>query len=127
MIKEVVSTDEAPAAMGPYSQAVIANGFVFASGQLGIIPRAGRLAEGGIEFEARQALDNVEAVLRSAGSSLQKAVKVTVYLTDMKDFAEVNAVYSKYFSDKPPARACVGVASLPLTAKVEIDAVGILG
>ncbi|UCH89856.1 MAG: RidA family protein [Thermoplasmata archaeon] len=125
MSKEIVSTEDAPAAIGPYSQAVVANGFVYASGQIGIIPATGRLVEGDIAAEARQALDNIEAVLKAGGSSLQKAVKVTVYLTDVNDFADVNAVYMKYFSETPPARACVGVAALPLNARVEIEAVAV--
>jgi 2-iminobutanoate/2-iminopropanoate deaminase len=125
MSKEVVASDEAPAAMGPYSQAVVANGFVFVSGQLGVTPSSGRLAEGGIQAEARQALENVDAILQSAGSSLQKAVKIMVYLKNIDDFADVNAIYMTFFGEKPPARACIGVSALPLNANVEIDAVAV--
>jgi 2-iminobutanoate/2-iminopropanoate deaminase len=123
--KEVVESENAPCAIGPYSQAIVANGFVYSSGQIGIVPQTGRLIEGGSEAEARQALDNLDAVLKEAGSSLEKAVKVNVYLTNIDDFAEVNALYMKYFHDAPPARSCVGVATLPLGAKVEIDAIAI--
>lgn len=125
MSKEIVSSDHAPAAIGPYSQATVANGFVFASGQIGIIPSTGRMVEGNTDSQARQALENLEAVLNAAGTSLKKAVKVTVYLTDMNDFADVNAVYMKYFNASPPARACIGVSNLPLNAKVEIEAVAV--
>jgi 2-iminobutanoate/2-iminopropanoate deaminase len=125
IIKEVVESDDAPCAVGPYSQAIVANGFVYASGQIGIVPQTGRLVDGGTEAEARQALDNLDAVLKKAGSSLEKAVKVTVYLTDINDFADVNALYMKYFHDAPPARSCVGVATLPLDARVEIEAIAI--
>jgi 2-iminobutanoate/2-iminopropanoate deaminase len=123
--KEIVSSDHAPEAIGPYSQAIVANGLVYASGQIGIVPQTGRLMEGGTASEARQCLENLDAVLKAAGSSLHKAVKVTVYLTDINDFADVNAVYMKFFNDKPPARSCVGGASLPLGAKVEIEAMAI--
>jgi len=125
MTKEVVSSNEAPCAIGPYSQAIVADGIVYASGQIGIVPSTGRLVEGDTVAEARQALENIDAVLKAAGSSLSKAVKVTVYLTDIDDFADVNALYTKYFTDKPPARSCVGIATLPLGAKVEIDAIAI--
>ena len=125
MPKEIVCSKEAPTAIGPYSQAVVANKFVFASGQIGIVPSTGRLIEGGSASEARQALENLEAVMQAAGTSLKKAVNVRVSLTDINDFAEVNAVYMKYFNASPPARSCVGVASLPLGAKVEIEAIAI--
>lgn len=125
MGKEVVSSEGAPCAIGPYSQAIVAKGVVYASGQIGIVPATGRLVEGGTVAEARQALENIDAVLRSAGSSLAKAVKVTVYLTDIDDFADVNALYMKYFHEKPPARSCVGIAKLPLDARIEIDAIAI--
>jgi 2-iminobutanoate/2-iminopropanoate deaminase len=125
MAKEVVSSEDAPCAIGPYSQAIVVDGMVYASGQIGIVPSTGRLIEGDTAAEARQALENIDAVLKAAGSSLSKAVKVTVYLTDIEDFADVNALYTKYFTDKPPARSCVGIATLPLGAKVEIDAIAI--
>ena len=118
------NSEQAPAAVGPYSHAASANRFVFASGQLGLDPATSKLVEGGVEAQTRQALENLRSVAEAAGSSLELAVKVNVYLTDMADFQVVNAIYTEFFAgDQPPARAAVAVAALPLGGVVEIDAV----
>lgn len=124
-MREAVSTDSAPAAIGPYSQAVTTGNLVFASGQLGMCPRTGEIVTGPIADEAQQALRNLDAVLRAAGSSLPQALKVTVYLTDLDQFAAVNDVYATWLSAPYPARACVEVAALPRGARIEIDAVAV--
>lgn len=121
-----VSTDRAPAAIGPYSQAVVAGGFVFASGQVALDPKTGVLADGGVEAQAARALQNLSAVLEAAGSSLAQVVRCTVYLLTMDDFAAVNAVYASAFGETRPARATVAVAGLPKGARVEIDAIATL-
>jgi 2-iminobutanoate/2-iminopropanoate deaminase len=120
-----VETKKAPAAIGPYSQAVIAGGLVFVSGQLPVDPETGAMPED-IGKAAEQALKNVGAVLEAAGASLESAVKVTVFLTDMGDFPKVNAVYPSFFSEPYPARACVEVRRLPKDARIEIEAVAAL-
>ena len=125
MDKRIVSTEKAPAAIGPYSQAVVAGGFVFASGQLGIDPETGELAEG-IESQTRRALLNLKAVLEAAGSSLEKVVRVGVFLKDIGDFPKMNAVYAEFFGQDPPARSTVQVAALPKGALVEIDAIAMI-
>ncbi|WP_457629921.1 RidA family protein [Oceanithermus sp.] len=114
-----VQTDRAPSAIGPYSQAVTAGGWVFVSGQIPLTP-AGELVSGGIEAQARQALENLRAVLEAAGSSLSRVVQVTAYLADMNDFAAFNEVYAGFFSEPYPARAVVEVARLPKDVKVEV-------
>ena len=117
-------SDSAPAAVGPYSHAASAAGLVFASGQLGLNPATMKLVDGGVEAQARQALENLNAVALAAGTELAKAVKVNVYLLDMADFAAVNSVYSEFFpGEEPPARAAVAVAALPLGGLIEVDAV----
>lgn len=121
---EVIRTDKAPSPVGPYSQAVLAGGFVFVSGQLGIDPSSGRLEEG-VEAQAGRALDNLEAVLSAAGLSTRQVVKTTVLLADMADFARVNARYALHFSEPYPARAAFAVKTLPLGALVEIEAVAV--
>ena len=122
--RKAITAEDSPPAVGPYSHAVAANGFLYASGQLGLAPDGSGLVEGGVEAQARQALGNLKAVAAAGGAQLDDAVKVTVYLTDMADFAAVNAVYSEFFtSDQPPARAAVGVAQLPLGGLVEVEAV----
>lgn len=126
MEKTIVQTSEAPAAVGPYSQAVTAGSLVFVSGQLGLVPGTGLMIEGGVEAQARQCLENLKAVLDAAGSSMAGVVKTTVYLTDMADFAAVNGVYGEFFSAAPPARACVEVAALPKSGLVEVEAVALL-
>jgi reactive intermediate/imine deaminase len=122
MSRDAVMTDEAPAAIGPYSQAIRAGTLLFVSGQIPLDP-AGELIPGPIADQARQALDNLAAVVRAGGSDLGRVIKLTVYLTDLSDFAAVNAVMSEYFQPPYPARAVVGVAALPRGAMIEIDAV----
>jgi 2-iminobutanoate/2-iminopropanoate deaminase len=118
-----VETDKAPAAIGPYSQAVTTDGYVFCSGQVALDPATGELIGESVAEQTRQALENLSAVLTAAGSTLDHVVKTTIYLINMDDFATVNDVYSKYFDQNPPARATVGVAALPKGALVEIDCV----
>ncbi|CAB4871313.1 MAG: RidA family protein [Actinobacteria bacterium] len=122
--RETFNAPDAPAAVGPYSHAASANGFVFASGQLGLSPDGSGLVPGGVEAQAVQALENLQAVARAAGCELADAVKVTVFLTDMGDFASVNTIYANYFTgDEPPARAAVEVSDLPLGGLIEFEAV----
>jgi 2-iminobutanoate/2-iminopropanoate deaminase len=122
-MKKEVKTKNAPEAIGPYSQAIVTNGFVFASGQIAIDPHTGRLIDGDIEQQTRQVLTNLKAVLEAAGSSLDKVVKCTVFLQDMNDFARMNAVYAEFFRPPYPARAAVQVARLPKDVKIEIEAI----
>jgi 2-iminobutanoate/2-iminopropanoate deaminase len=122
-MRETVSTGKAPAAIGPYSQAVRSGGFLFCSGQIPLDPATGKMVDGGIEAQTERVLRNLEAVLTGGGSTLESVVKTTVYLTDLADFPAMNAVYAKFFRQAPPARATVQVAKLPAGAKVEIDAV----
>ena len=121
------NSDAAPPAVGPYSHAVSANGFLYASGQLGLAADGSGLVEGGVEAQARQALNNLAEVAKAGGATLADAVKVNVYLTDMADFQAVNSIYSEFFpGDEPPARAAIGVSQLPLGGLVEVDAVFVL-
>jgi 2-iminobutanoate/2-iminopropanoate deaminase len=126
MKKKQVQTDKAPKAIGPYSQGVIANGFVFCSGQIPVDPATSELNTGSIEDQARQVLKNVGAVLEAAGSSYDDVVKCTVFLQDMNDFAKMNAVYAEFFKTPYPARAAVQVARLPRDVKVEIEAIALV-
>jgi 2-iminobutanoate/2-iminopropanoate deaminase len=128
MTRQIVSTPGAPAAIGPYSQAVIAQGArtIYCSGQIPLDPQTGALAgEGDVEKETHRVMQNLEAVLKAAGASLEAVVKTTIYLTDLKNFAVVNQAYATYFTSAPPARATVQVAALPRGAQVEIDAVAV--
>lgn len=124
-IREIVSTDEAPAAVGPYSQAVAAGPLVFCSGQIGLVPATKKFAGETINEQTIQVMENLAAVLDEAGSSLEMLLKVTVYLKDMDDFGPFNTVYGSYFDDDPPARAAMQVGKLPLDALVMIDAVAL--
>jgi 2-iminobutanoate/2-iminopropanoate deaminase len=126
MKREIIATDKAPAAVGPYSQAVRAGDFVFTAGQIPLDPATGRLVEGGIEAQTRQVLTNLSAVLQAAGTSLASVTKTTVFLTDMGDFKAMNGVYAEFFPAAPPARSTVQVAALPLGARVEIEAVAVI-
>lgn len=126
MDKEIVKTAAAPGAIGPYSQAVKAGGMVFLSGQIALDPKSGELVAGDIQAQTRQVLGNLKAVLAAAGSSLERVVKTTVFLTSMDDFPKMNAVYGEFFSANPPARATVEVCRLPRGAAVEIEAVALL-
>ena len=127
MKREVISTSKAPAAVGPYSQAVRVGDFVFAAGQVAIDPAAGKLIEGDVAAQTRQVLANLSAVLETADSSLDRVVKTTVFLKDMGQFKAMNAVYAEFFPSDPPARSTVEVASLPLGALVEIEAIAVAG
>ena len=122
-MKKTISTKNAPAAIGPYSQATVLNGFVFVSGQIPLDPGTGELVEGGIAEQTARVMENLKAVLAAAGSSLEQVVKTTIYLKDMREFATVNDVYGRYFPVDPPARATVEVARLPKDVRVEIDCI----
>lgn len=126
MSKQVIQTDTAPAAVGPYSQGIVANGFVFTAGQVGLVPGTKDFAAGGVEAQARQALHNVQAILEAAGTTMDNIVKATVFLANMDDFAAVNGVYAEFFSGAPPARSAVQVARLPLDALVEIEVIALV-
>jgi 2-iminobutanoate/2-iminopropanoate deaminase len=123
--RQAVATAAAPAAIGPYSQAIAGSGFVFLSGQIAIEPATGALVPGGVAAETHQVLKNLGAVLEAAGSSFARVLKTTVYLTDLADFAAMNAIYAEYFPEPAPARATVEVAALPRGARVEIELVAL--
>ena len=123
--RDVIHTDSAPKAIGPYSQAIRAGDFIYAAGQTPIDPATGNLVEGEIETQTRRVLDNIKAVLAAAGSGLDKVVKTTVFMTNLGDFARMNAVYAEYFPANPPARATVQVSALPKGAMVEIECVAL--
>ena len=125
-VREIISTENAPRAIGPYSQAVRAGGFVFASGQIPIDPATGEFVAGGVAEQTDQVLRNVSAVLKAAGTGLDRVVKTTVFLADMNDFIAMNEVYGRFFGEQPPARATVQAARLPRDAKVEIEAIAML-
>jgi 2-iminobutanoate/2-iminopropanoate deaminase len=128
--RRVVATEGAPAAIGPYSQAVRVGGLAFTSGQIGLDPASGHLVVGGVGAETERALANVRAILSAAGGGLDRVVKTTVYLADLADFGEMNAAYARVFAEvggPPPARATVGGCALPLGARVEIEAVAVVG
>ena len=126
-MKEIIATEHAPQAIGPYSQAVRAGNLVFASGQIPIDPSTKEFVAGGIAEQTEQVLKNLKAVFAAAGIGLDKIVKTTVFLADMNDFTAMNEVYGKYFTENPPARATVQAARLPRDAKVEIDAIAVSG
>ena len=123
MNKQIIATDKAPAAVGPYSQGVRAGDLIFTAGQLGIIPGTKEFAGPDIEAQTRQALENLKAVLEAGGSCLEHVVKITVFLQDIGEFSRMNAVYAEFFPENPPARSAVQVAALPLGGRVEIEAV----
>lgn len=127
MRKETVTTDAAPGAIGPYSQAIKAGGMVFCSGQIPIDPATGNFVSEAVAEQTEQVLKNLSAVLRAAGTGLENVVKTTVFLADMDDFAEMNEVYARYFADNKPARATVQAARLPRDARVEIDCIALTG
>ena len=123
---EAVATEGAPKAIGPYSQGIKANGLIFVSGQVALDPRTQQMVQGDVAAETERVLENLKAVVEAAGSSLAHAVKTTVYLADLGDFAKMNEVYARYFGERPPARATVQVARLPRDARVEIDLIALL-
>ena len=122
---DIISTEKAPQALGPYSQAIRANGFIFCSGQIPIDPAAGAVTATTAADQARQAIVNLRNVLEAAGSGLDKVVKTTVFISDMNDFAVVNGVYAELFGDTKPARSCVQAARLPKDVKIEIEAIAL--
>ncbi len=122
---QLVSTESAPQAIGPYSQAIKANGMVFVSGQIPLDPATGQLISGSIANQVRQVIANISAILKASGSNLSKVVKTTVYLKDMKDFDEMNQTYAEYFTETKPARATIQAAALPKNVSVEIDAIAL--
>lgn len=124
-VKQIIQTDRAPQAIGPYSQAIKALGFVYASGQIPIDPATGQFVAGGITEQTEQVMKNVAAVLEAAGSGLDMIVKTTVFLADMEEFAAMNEVYAKFFTSDPPARATVQAAGLPRNARVEIEVIAL--
>ncbi|MDR3559863.1 MAG: RidA family protein [Negativicutes bacterium] len=124
-MKEVVATNNAPQAIGPYSQAIKANGFLFVSGQIPLDPVTGQLAYGGVGMQTRQVFANLQAILTKEKLRFADVVKATVFLSDMNDFAEVNKIYGEFFPTEPPARACVEVARLPRDVSVEIEVIAV--
>ena len=122
-MKEIISTEKGPKAIGPYSQAVKANGFVFTAGQVPFDPATGQLVDGDVGRQTARVLENLKAIVEAAGSSLDRAVKATVYLKEMNDFAAMNEVYARYFPSNPPARSTVEAARLPRDVRIEIDLV----
>lgn len=124
--RTIITTDTAPKAVGAYSQAVRADNLLFVSGQLGIVPETGKLAEGGVPAQTRQALDNLEAILNAAGATTDNVVKTTILLADINAFKAVNEIYAERFSKTPPARAAYAVGALPLGARIEIEAIAVL-
>ena len=126
MDREIIATDKAPAAVGPYSQAVRVGDFVFTAGQIPLNPATGQMVEGSIEVQTRQALTNVSAVLEAAGTTLSNVVKTTVFMADMGEFKAMNGAYAEFFSAAPPSRSAIQAAALPLGARIEIEAVAII-
>lgn len=124
--QKIIKTDKAPKAIGPYSQAVIEDRFLFTAGQIGILPETGEIVQGGIKAQTKQALENLKAVLQAGGTDLQDVIKTTVYLTKAEDFSLMNEVYGEYFLTEPPARTTIFVVGLPKGALVEIDAIASL-
>ena len=123
----IIATDKAPGAVGPYSQGIAADGFVFTAGQVPINPASGKVETTTIEDQTRQVLTNVDAVLRAAGSGLDRVVKMTVFMTDLADFQAMNGVYAEFFPASPPARSAVQVVALPLGVQIEMEAVALTG
>ena len=126
-MKKIISTNEAPGAIGPYSQAVRSGNFLFCSGQIPLDPKSGQIVSGDIAAQTRRVLDNIAAVLRAGGLTFDNVVKTTIFLTDLGDFQTVNEVYGSYFKQDPPARSTVQVSALPKGAKIEIDAIANTG
>jgi 2-iminobutanoate/2-iminopropanoate deaminase len=124
-VRQIIKTANAPAAIGPYSQAVKANGMVFLSGQIALDPASGQVVAGDVRAQTERVLENLKAVLEAGGSSLGQVLKTTVFLADMADFAAMNEVYSRYFAQEPPARSTVQAAGLPRGVKVEIDVIAL--
>lgn len=126
MTRDIIATDSAPGAVGPYSQAIRTDGLIFTAGQIPLDPKTNTLVGGSIEDQTRRVLDNVKAVLQAAGSDLEKVVKMTVFMTDLGLFKRMNSVYAEYFPEAPPARSAVQVSALPLGADIEMEAVALV-
>jgi 2-iminobutanoate/2-iminopropanoate deaminase len=126
-MKDRVQTESAPEAIGPYSQAITANGFVFASGQIPLDPATMQIVEGGIREQTERVMNNLSEVLQAAGSSLDRVVKTTVFLADLADFADMNETYGRFFGEVPPARSTVQVSRLPRDVRIEIDVIALAG
>jgi len=124
-MRQVISTDRGPKAIGPYSQAIKANGFIFISGQIALDPKTNQLVEGDIRVQTERVLENLKGIVEAAGSSLDRVVKTTVFLKDMGEFAAMNEVYARFFPSVPPARATVEAARLPRDVRVEIDLIAL--
>jgi len=124
-MRQVVFTDKAPAAIGPYSQAIKINGLVYTSGQVPVNPETKKIDSEDIEIQAKQVMKNLDAVLKAANTDLSKVVKSTIFLKDLNDFAKVNEIYGSFFKSEPPARSCVQVAKLPLDCKIEIEVIAL--
>lgn len=122
-MKKIISTEQAPAAIGPYSQAIEVNGFIFTSGVIPIVPSTGEIVKGGIAEQAEQAIGNLAALIQASGAKIENTVKTTVYIKDMNDFGIINGIYEKYFTTDFPARSCVEVARLPKDVLIEIEAI----
>ncbi len=125
-MRKVIETEGAPKAIGPYSQGVIVNGLLFTAGQLGLDPLTGIMVEGGVKAQALQAMQNLQAIIEEAGSTMALVVKTTIYLQDINDFSTVNAIYAGFFPENPPARSTIQVARLPKNGYVEIEAVALV-
>ena len=126
MKKEVITSEKAALPVGPYSQGIKTGAFIFVAGEKGLDPKTDKIVEGGIQAETRQTLENIKAILESAGATMDNVVRTVVYLTDINDFAAMNAVYAEYFPKAPPGRTCVQVVALPAGAHVEIEATAVL-
>jgi 2-iminobutanoate/2-iminopropanoate deaminase len=124
-MRQVIFTDKAPAAIGPYSQAIKINGLVYTSGQVPVNPETKKIDSEDIEIQAKQVMKNLDAVLKAANTDLSKVVKSTIFLKDLNDFAKVNEIYGSFFKSEPPARSCVQVAKLPLDCKIEIEVIAL--
>ena len=125
-MKTIISTPKAPAAIGPYSQAVLVNGMLFTSGVIPIDPETNTLVEGGVEIQAKQAIGNLKNLIEASGSSMDKVVKTTVFIKDMNDFGKINEIYKEFFTSDFPARSCVEVARLPKDVLIEIEAIAVV-
>jgi len=125
-MREVISTKNAPGAIGPYSQAIKTDSFIFASGQIPLIPETGQIVEGGIAEQTHRVFQNITAILAAAGSSMEQVVKTTVFLKDFNDFAAMNEIYASYFPNNPPARSTVEAARLPKDVKIEVEVIALV-
>lgn len=127
MIHKIISTNKAPAAVGPYSQAVQIGEMIYTAGQIPLVPETGQLVDGDIQAQTKQVMQNIINVLTAAGSSLSKVVKTTIFVTDLGDFSKINETYGSFFGEAPPARSTVQVAALPLGADIEIEVIAVVG